>query len=277
MEQMGYCDFKEEFDQITQETMMERLKELGCTYSYERIVAELEKNWSEMKVAEWIVNTCEIDQNHPKYSEDFVIIAVELITQRFHTFSFEHYVIIENSLIDMMNEEFDDQVKLARFGDFYSRLFKLSKQFKIKNFNEILRVSIEDIDLMHVTFEYIETILELGRNGDEQAFIQVLEFVSKFKKYFSRSDSFTEYSMDIYEATVLVYLKRPQGEKMFLKLLDKYQMKDLTVASYIMAFTFNDPRKAQQILKRYKYLFDRVETETMLEELEEEIEKRLVH
>ena len=119
-----------DLETMDQSLMMENLKAMGCTWSYEQIVDELTKNWNDLKVSDKIFETCTIDDTCSiYYPRDFIDEAIYLILSKFHHFKFEHYSYNFKRLDDLCEAELDDCKKLRSWRVVFSVSFRYCKCF----------------------------------------------------------------------------------------------------------------------------------------------------
>lgn len=107
----------DDLETMDQQTMMEKLKAMGCTWTYEQLIDELEKNWNDLKVSDKIFETCTIDDTCMIYPRDFIDEAIYLILSRFHHFKFEHYGLISKRLDDLCEAELSDTDKILELEE----------------------------------------------------------------------------------------------------------------------------------------------------------------
>lgn len=164
-----------DLETMDQSLMMENLKVMGCTWSYEQIVDELTKNWNDLKVSDKIFETCTIDDTCSIYPRDFIDEAIYLILSKFHHFKFEHYGLISKRLDDLCEAELDDCEKIAQLESCFQRFFKMCKCFDLDNFDRITYEVNDGIDLHSIIVDYLDECMEQGRMNDPRYYQKIID------------------------------------------------------------------------------------------------------
>lgn len=81
-EKVAFSIACEQLKQMSKEEICRHLKELGCTWSYERIYNELANTLNDLSVSDKIFEECKIDDTDSCYSIDFIDEAVLEIANR---------------------------------------------------------------------------------------------------------------------------------------------------------------------------------------------------
>lgn len=237
---------------MDQSLMMEKLKAMGCMWSYEQIVDELTRNWNDLKVSDKIFETCTIDDTCSIYPRDFIDEAIYLILSKFHQFKFEHYGLISKQLDDLCEAELDDCEKIAQLESCFQRFFKMCKCFELDNFDRITYEVNDGIDLHSIIVDYLDECMEQGRMNDPCYYQKIIDFVLRFNKQFSYVNDFLAYALEVELATAYVAAKNPKGEKMLLTAIDTRNDKTEAVLHYGLAYIDEYPQKTLKIFDRYK-------------------------
>lgn len=247
MDQM-YDDL-ETMDQVT---MMEKLHKMGCTWSYETIVDELEKNWNDLKVSDNIFATCAIDDTCAIYPRDFIDEAIYLILSRFHQFKFEHYGLISKALDDLCEADLSVIEKLTLLEECFQRFFKMCKYFDLNNFDQIGYEVNDGTDLHSIIIEYLDECREQGRAGKIEYYKKIVDFILRFQKQFSYVNDFLANALAFELASAYVAIKNPKGEKMLLDAINKHKDKTEAILHYGLAYIDHNPDKTGRIFERYQ-------------------------
>lgn len=237
--------------------MMEKLRAMGCTWSYDEIVNELEKNWNDLKVSDKIFETCTIDDTCSIYPRDFIDEAIYLILSRFHQFKFEHYGLISKRLDDLCEAEMKDTEKISEFEECFKRFFKMCKMFDLNNFDAIGYEVNDGLDLHSIIIDYLDECMEQGSTNDPAYYNKIIDFVLRFQKQFKYVNDFLSDALKVELATVYVATKNPKGEKMFLDAINTKTDKTEAVLHYGLAYLDQFPQKTLRIFERYKTLINK--------------------
>lgn len=237
--------------------MMEKLKAMGCTWSYDEIVNELEKNWNDLKVSDKIFETCTIDDTCNIYPRDFIDEAIYLILSRFHHFKFEHYGLISKRLDDLCEADMSDTEKINQFEECFKRFFKMCKVFDLNNFDAIGYEVNDGLDLHSIIIDYLDECMEQGSTNDPSYYNKIIDFVERFMKQFKYVNDFLYDALQVELATVYVAIKNPKGEKMFLDAIKTKNDKTAAVLNYGLAYLDQFPQKTLKIFYRYKSLLNK--------------------
>lgn len=247
----------DDLETMDQLTMMEKLKAMGCTWTYEMLIAELEKNWNDLKVSDKIFETCTIDDTCTIYPRDFIDEAIYLILSRFHQFKFEHYGLISKRLDDLCDAELSDTDKILEFEECFKRFFKMCKTFDLNNFDAIGYEVNDGLDLHSLIIDYLDECMEQGRVNDSLYYQKIIDFVLRFKKQFKYINSFLDNSLEVELATAYVAVKNPKGEKMLLDAIKTKNDKTEAVLHYGLAYIDEFPQKTLKIFERYRSLLNK--------------------
>ncbi len=238
---------KMELDQI-----MDLLHQFGCEYDVDTIVEKLSNTWNDLSVNDEIFNTFEIKEEVNGMSCDFVDEAIYEIMTRFAKFDFMHYGVFSNQVSELADLMMDEEGKVERLRELFQAFFKMCKKFKCNQFEGMIYQVNDGLDLYSVVVDYLDQCMEMGRMKDRKYYQYILDFVERFRKQFPVISPFLDFNLSCEQAQVLVALKNPKGEKMFLDLLKNHHDFTEAVFHYALAYIDDQPSKALRILRKYE-------------------------
>ena len=242
---------------MNKEEIMNQFKILGCLESYDSIIEQLKLTYNELKVSDSLFEKYEINDDQCVYPKEFIDMAIGEIILRIEPFSFTHYGIICDEMIENMETDLADELKLEHYELCFKKFFKLCKIFKVDNLDAFLFEVNNGFDLYAVLVDYLDECMEKGRMSNPKYYQQIIDFCLRFKKQFKKVNPFIQYSVDTELATVYVAIKDPKGEKMFLDAIKNHHDKTEAVLHYALSYIDNDELRALKIFDRYQSLLNK--------------------
>lgn len=253
-EKVAFSIACEQLKQMSKEEICRHLKELGCTWSYERIYNELANTLNDLSVSDKIFEECKIDDTDSCYSIDFIDEAVLEIANR-EKFSFQHYGKISHALSELLEKQIPENKKIDDMETLFRSLMKSAKQFQETSLEGLVYRVNDGMDMLGTLAYMLDIMMQEGRN-DSSLYERIVKFVDKYLQVFTNTSEMVKMMLLYEQAQAYVAMHSLKGEKMFLDMLKTYRDKTEVVLHYGLAYIDDDVEKTLRIFKKYESLLD---------------------
>lgn len=265
---------KKNLETMTLDEIMEILKLLGCTYTFEQIEERLKNTYNELSVADEIFETCDIKDYNGDYKKDFIDEAIMELCRRFIHVPYQHYGMIVEQFQALGESHLQGAELLNQFQVIFQSLIKMAKQFQIHSLDAIVYQVNDGFDLLAEIIEYLDTCMEYARMQDHKYFKTIITWVEKVMKQFDKSNPFFIQSLRFELAKAYVAIKSKKGEAMFLQMMKEDLDINQVVFQYGLAYLDDDEKKTLRIYDKYNPILDRDSEEyEIIQSIIEDIKK----
>lgn len=244
----------EQIKKMSKEELCRHLKELGCTWSYERIYNELANTLDDLSVSDKIFEECKIDDSKSCYSLDFIDEAVLEISNR-EQFPFLHYGKIGNALTELLDKKIPENEKIDDMETLFRNLMKSAKHFQVTSLESLVYEINDGMDMLGTLAYMLDIMMQEGRK-DSSMYERIVRFVDKYLQIFTKTGEMVKMMLMYEQAQAYVAMHSSKGEKMFLDMLKTYRDKTEVILHYGLAYIDDDIEKTLRIFKKYEYLLN---------------------
>lgn len=262
-----------ELPNFTIEEILQEYKVLGCTSTLEELQDLLQKNYNELAVADHIFNTFTIDDEPSAYAKEFIDLGLLRIIELAPIYKFQHYGIFINHIEKLINSELSEKDKVTAYEEQFAKFFKMAKTFTLDNFDSMMYMINDGLDLQGIIIAYLDDLMELGRK-EASYYHKIITFVERFRKEFTKVNEYLSIALEYEYAQTLVALGNKKGEKIFLELLEKHNDKTDVILHYALSYVDADEKKALRIIHKYAHLLNKEsDAYEIVMEMKEDVEK----
>lgn len=259
---------------FTMEEILQEYKVLGCTYTLEELQDLLQKNYNELAVADLIFSTFTIDDTNSKYAKEFIDLGLVRIIELEPIYKFQHYGIFIQNIESIMNAERTEKEKVNAYEEQFAKFFKMAKHFNLDNFDSMMYMINDGLDLQAIMIAYLDDVMELGRMDSPTYYHKIIAFVERFRKEFNKVNEYFDLALSYEYAQTLIALGNKKGEKIFLDLLEKHNDKTDVILHYALSYIDADEKKAMRIVNKYNHLLNKEsDAYEIIMEMKEDVEK----
>lgn len=237
-----------DIDQMSEEQIMVELHKMNVPYSKEVLLEKLGQTFHDLSVADWIFETCAVDDSHSPYPKEFVDEAITRLA-RLHEFPFTHYGIISQDLYALHAPFITKQDRLQKQKRCFQQLFQLCKRFHLDFFDNVVYVVQDDLDIGKEFLFYLNALQE---EDTPQAHREVQQMIERFFQCFAQMNPWMEEQLQLEQAESLVAMKSAKGEKLFQQLIKTCADPDEAIYHYARCYQKKDAKKAKSIVSRYQ-------------------------
>lgn len=238
----------QDLPKMDQAEIMRQLQILKVDMPYDEIVQRLAATYDDLQVADAIFEGYPVDDTNSPYPKEFVDEAITRIARE-EAFSFTHYGIISQDLIDLHDVLLSDEQRSKRMHELFTQLFQLCKRFKLDNFDNLVYTINDQCDMGK---EFIAYLTCLQKLNTMEAHRQVTQMADRFFQIFAQMNPYIEEQVSYRQAASYIAMKSSKGEKMFLSLMKEVPDTTEVIYHYGMSYYTIDKKRTKTIFERYR-------------------------